>query len=247
MSAARAIRQPSRVETDLSSAVGSIPLPGGLQGILTVTGNPQIKPEELREYEIGYRAQVGKYLSLDIATFYSQYRRIETLEPGASIPNANAAGPFVLLPLIFDNKQHANDYGIEMFANWSVSSRWKLSPGFSTLRMNLELDPSSRDTITERINGDSPARRFQIRSSLKLPHNLDWDSSLYFVAATPEGDIPRHTRVDTRLGWRLAESVEISLVGQNLLRPLRYESQDAFQVHSTQVRRSAYAQILWRF
>ena len=39
------------------------------------------------------------------------------------------------------------------------------------------------------------------------------------LSRTAGGSIPGHTRLDLRLARRLGESAEISLVGQNLLRP----------------------------
>ena len=247
LSVARAIRQPSRADIGVSSAVASLPLQNGMLGILTAQGNPKVKAEALRDYEIGYRAQLSNQLSLDIATYYSQYRRLETLEPWAPVPAANAAGPYLVLPLVFANKAHANDYGAEIFANWNVTSRWRLSPGFSAIHMHIGLDPSSLGTVSEGLEGDTPKCRFQFRSLLRLPHNLDWDSSLYFVARLPDQGIPQYTRVDSRLGWRLGEFVELSVVGQNLLRPQHFEFANAYQVYSTQVKRSVYAKITWRF
>jgi len=53
--------------------------------------------------------------------------------------------------------------------------------------------------------------------------------------------------LDLRLGRHLSDATEISLVGQNLLRPRTLEFGDSQNVIGTQAVRSVYGQILWRF
>ena len=72
---------------------------------------------------------------------------------------------------------HARTYGGEIFATWNVTSRWRLSPGYSLLRMNIIQDPLSESSAA--VSGDAPEHQMQIRSSLGLRSNLDWDTSLY--------------------------------------------------------------------
>jgi hypothetical protein len=68
------------------------------------------------------------------------------------------------------------------------------------------------------------------------------------VGRLPAQSVASYTRLDTQLTWRLAESLGLSLVGQNLLRDHHLEFNDAFQsVNSSQVKRSAYAKLTWRF
>jgi iron complex outermembrane receptor protein len=60
--------------------------------------------------------------------------------------------------------------------------------------------------------------------------------------------IASYTRFDTQFTWRLAERLELSIVGQNLLSDHHTEFNDQFQsVNSSQVKRSAFAKITWQF
>src|SRR5207253_7676155 len=127
------------------------------------------------------------------------------------------APPHLVVPTYISNLANASNYGGEAFVNWNVTSRWRLSPGFSFLQMRIGLDPSSHDTTTEASVGYSPKHQAQLRSTLSLPHNLEWDTSAYYVGSLAYGPIPSYTRLDTRLGWRVGESVELSVAGQNLL------------------------------
>ena len=81
----RAIRQPSRTDEDLRLNVSALPGPGGLDTLVSVFGNPNFKSEELLAYEVGYRVEPIKRVSLDFATFYNVYHDLRTVEPGDAI------------------------------------------------------------------------------------------------------------------------------------------------------------------
>ena len=76
---------------------------------------------------------------------------------------------------------------------------------------------------------------------------MEFDQSIYYTARLPGGSIPGHARLDLRLARRIGESMEISLVGQNLLRPRTLEYGDSSGVLGTDAVRSVYAKIAWRF
>jgi outer membrane receptor protein involved in Fe transport len=59
---------------------------------------------------------------------------------------------------------------------------------------------------------------------------------------------PSYTRLDAQVSRQLGEGLEFSLVGQNLLGDHHLESDDMLtSVTPTQMKRSAYAKITWRF
>lgn len=245
-SAARAIRQPARTDYGAQFNVGIQPLPSGGVALATLFGNPDLQAENLYDYEAGYRAQIHPHLSLDLTGFLSYYRQLETSEP--QTPYFAADSGYLVVPLVFGNLARARDYGVELFATWDVTGRWKISPGYSLLRMAVERDASSQDPVIEQIPGDAPQHQFQVRSQLNLRRNVEWDSSLMYVSALSHLAVPRYIRLDSRLGWRLGEFVEISLVGQNLLTPRHLEFFDASgMILHTEVERSIFGKITWRF
>jgi iron complex outermembrane receptor protein len=246
MSAARAIRQPSLADVGLRVDLAVVPLPGGAFAVPVLLGNPQMKAEQLHDYEAGYRSQLTRRLSLDVTAFWSFYRRLATGEPQAPVFVFSPRPPHLVFPVMFDNLAHAENFGAELFATWDVSSRWRISPGYSLLRMSVKRDPSSRDSTVEQISGESPAHQLQVRSWLKLRKSVDWDSTLMYVSGRSHLAIPGYVRLDTRLGWRLGEYVEISIVGQNLLRARHLEFSDP-QVGQTEVSRSVFGKVTWRF
>jgi len=244
--ASKAIRQPARSDSDIEAPLETIPLGPDTVQVLRLFGNPQVKAEEIRDYEVGYRSELTKKLSLDVATFLSFYRHVETFEPQA--PVIIPGSPLqIFVPFTFQNNAQATNYGGEVSLNWNANSSWRISPGYAYLHANLRQDPSSQGSISNTIATDFPQNTFQLRSFLNLSRTMEFDQSLYYTARLPGGTIPGHTRLDLRVSKRLGESTEISIVGQNLLRPRTLEYGDALALLGTQVVRSVYGKVTWRF
>jgi iron complex outermembrane receptor protein len=244
--ASKAIRQPSRVEADVQSNLQTIPLSASSVEVVRLVGNPGVKVEELRDYELGYRAELTRTLSLDVATFLSFYHHLNTIEPQAPIFIPGL--PFIIqIPVLYENESHALDYGGELSLNWKASSRWKISPGYSYLHASIRQDPTTQGQNTANVVTDFPRSMFQIRSLFNLSRNTEFDQSLYYTARLPGGNIPGHARLDVRLARRIGESMEISIVGQNLLRPQTLEYGDASGIVGAQSIRSVYGVVKWHF
>jgi outer membrane receptor protein involved in Fe transport len=160
---------------------------------------------------------------------------------------ATFASPAASIPLTFQNNGRATDYGGEVSLNWNATSRWRISPGYSYLHAALRQDPSSQGSTSSTIATGFPQNTFQLRSLLNLSQTMEFDQSLYYTARLPGGTIPGHTRLDLRLSRRFGESAEVSIVGQNLLRPRTLEYGDASALLGTQAVRSVYGKITWRF
>ncbi|HXP86936.1 MAG TPA: TonB-dependent receptor [Bryobacteraceae bacterium] len=252
-SAARAIRQPSLLDSDAHIASSIVPMGGGNFGLVELSGNPALKAETVLDYELGYRNQVNRRMSFDVTTFWSNYTNLRTTEPGAPFFSLSPGPPHVVIPLTWGNLARAQDYGAELSGTWDVTSRWRLSPGFSMLHMNIKTDPASGDTGVAASAGSSPQHQAQLRSSVKLSHRLEWDTSVYFVGSLTNGGvlthgpIPAYTRLDTTLGWAMGESVYFSVSGQNLLAPRHFEFLSGNLVQPTEVERSVVGKITWRF
>ena len=81
--------------------------------------------------------------------------------------------------------------------------------------------------------GDSPRAQAELRSSLNLPRNIEWDSSLKYVDSLDVQGIRPYLRFDTRFGLRLGERTEFNLIGQNLTSGGHYEFVDNSLLTST--------------
>ncbi|HLG30965.1 MAG TPA: TonB-dependent receptor, partial [Candidatus Brocadiales bacterium] len=242
----RAVRTPSRAEDDVTVNT----FEEGVPILSSLRGNDGFESEDLLAYELGYRHQLTRRLSIDVAGFYNTYDNLLTVEPGAL--DFGTVPPHV--PVDFDNLMDGETYGIELAADWQARRYWRLSSSYTWLKMNLHLDSASNDRVPEDrdddVEGDSPEHQFQIHSYLNLPHNLEQDTALYYVSRLhSEEDISSYTRLDVRLGWHPRDDLELSLSVQNLLEKQNQENTGGAGSFfgSSEVPRSIYAKITWKF
>lgn len=245
----RASRTTSRDEAAADVGLAVFPGPGGTPAEAVLFGNPHEKAEHVVAFDLGYRTQVSSRLSIDLATFFDRYADLVTHEPASSFVATNPAPAHLVVPVVNANKMYGTTDGIEVAANWRITSRWTLSPGYALLQMHLKTDPTSQDiTVAPHTEGSSPRHQAQLRSHVELHPDLAWDLNLYFVGSLPAQQIPSYTRLDAQLTWRIAERLQFNIVGQNLLRDHHAESNDTFtSVNSSQPKRGGYTQFTWRF
>jgi len=250
ISASQAVKEVSREEEGLQIDVYTFALPGAGFGVAQYNGSTTAQAERFRDFEIGYRAQPVKQFSVDVAAFAGSYHNMETVDPGAPFFATDQGPPHLVLPYFFGNTAGAHTLGGELFANWSATSRWRVSAGYTAIHLDVKLDAGSQDT-DERERADStPENQVQVRSQVNLTRHLEWDSAAYYVGHLRDGGngpVPAYTRVDTRLGWQIAKSLELSVAGQNLLAPRHAEFHDAYEVNHTLVERSVLGKITLRF
>ena len=241
----RANRTPTRRDVGLDATLE--PLPGPAE--VALLGNPNMKSEHVIAYELGYREEPTDYLSLDVAAFFNTYQGLESLDPSAPFFESNPVPNLLVHPIVLGNTLNGTTQGVEVSVNWRVTRRWTVSPGYSFLNMNLHTDPTSLDTVSvANTEGSNPNHQAQLRSHVELPRGFSWDANAYFVDSLPVQPVSSYTRLDTQVGWRLAERIELNLVGQNLLQDHHEEFNDFLQsVNSSLVKRSAYAKITWQF
>jgi iron complex outermembrane receptor protein len=241
----RASRTPTRRNTGLDAVLAALPGPAEV----VLVGNPNIKSEHVIAYETGYRAQPTDRISVDLTIFLNDYRGLESEESLLPFFDSNSAPAVLVHPISLGNKMYGTTEGVEASVKWKATNRLTLSPGYSFLQMHLHTESTSLDTTSVAdAQGSNPRHQAQLRSHFELSSNLAWDASAYFVGRLPAQLVASYTRLDTQFTWRLAERMELSLVGQNLLTDHHTEFNDGLQlVNSSQVKRSAFAKITWQF
>ena len=251
----RALRAPSRNDTNLIVNIGGFPGPNGIPILNRFFGNPQFEDERLIAYEAGYRTAISSKLSIDIAAYYDDYDNLQTTEPSISFFEPTPLPAHLVQSVMYQNLMHGETHGFEIVANWKVTDRWSLHPGYEFATEHLHTDPSSADTQTGPfLEGNSPDNSIQLRSHFDFSRHLAWDVSAYYVEPlTDQGPltnvrIPSNTRLDSLLTWKLGERFSLGLVGQNLLKDHHLEFEDVFgSMQSGQIKRSGYVKFSWQF
>jgi len=247
--ASRALRTPDLTDTSVRLNLGSPEEINGIPVLISEFGNPHFRNEVLLAYEAGYRTTVSNRLSFDIAAYYNDYDKLRTEEPSGLFPESIPAPPHLVDALTSENLGYGEEHGLEIAANWKVTERWTLSPGYGFQTMHIHTQPSSQDTTTsQNTQGSIPNHSAQLRSNVAILRSLEWSSSAYFVDRLPGISVPAYTRLDTSLIWQVNERATFSVVGQNLLQSAHIEFNDPASVaEPTAIRRSAYAKFTWRF
>jgi len=157
--------------------------------------------------------------------------------------------PHLVVPGVWQNLGHALNYGFEAAAAWHLNDMLKISPLASFLQAKLtNAVPGASAKLA-----NSPKHQYQVRSTLNLWRGIEWDVLGGYSGAYPidlgNGLVrqPSYLRLDTRIGWRMGESLEFSLAGQNLLTPRHSEFPDTHQLNATYVQRSIIGNLTWRF
>jgi iron complex outermembrane receptor protein len=251
----RAVRAPTPNDEDLSVNLGEIGAANGVPIVLRFQGNKNFQNERLVAYETGFRTTLWNHLNLDLAAYFNHYDNLQTTEPSGSFLEGETGPPHEVETLTYGNLMHGESHGFEVAANWKVTDRWQLSPGFAFDAIHLHTDPPSQDQQTVLfVQGNTPTRSGQLRSHVDLQKGWSWDASAYYVdPLTNQGfsgvaRIPGYTRVDTGLTWKALEKLTLSIAGQNLLTKDHVEFEDFFgSMQSSRIRRSGYVKLVWQF
>jgi len=246
-SVSRAIRTPSRAETD--GRFNQEVLPGPPVTYISIFGDDDFDSEELIAFELGYRMLATDSFSLDIATFYNVYDDLLTGEAGFPFPEILPLPPHLVVPFLADNKMDGSAYGVELAFDWRYSDWISLKAAYTYLKMELSLDGDSLDFTSDSAEDDSPSHQFSLRPSINLTKDMELDLWVRYVDNIPGQDVGSYVSLDARIAWRPRNKLEFTLVGQNLLDPQITEfGQDAYLDYTTtEVERSVYGKITWEF
>ncbi len=223
--ASRSIRSPTPFDWDVVERFGDI---------VYLTGNRDFEPEQVDTYEIGVRGQAGTRFMYSAAVFYNVYDDLRTIE---------RASDAVPLPYHWDNRMEGSSHGLEAWAKWQVTGRWRLAPGLRLLDKNLEFSRGATELLGLWQSGNDPRSQALLTSSMDLGTRISLDVTLRHVGSLPEPELDAYQELDVSLGWRVRPGLDLSLSGFDLLdsRHLEYPAPSG-----NYVRRAVMAEVRWR-
>ncbi|OQX19716.1 MAG: hypothetical protein BWK80_36555, partial [Desulfobacteraceae bacterium IS3] len=255
--ASRAVRVPSRSERSLKAITGIVspdyPYLKKLLGadpaeslipdapaVIKILGNEALSSETLTAYEAGYRLNLTSCLRMDTTAFYYRYDQIiETTDFRDAYLETEPA-PYYVIPVYYENSMQGEAYGAEISGSWQLMADWRLTAAYSYLRTRLESDTAADDLDTAAEDKSNPSSQFSLRSLMGLSKELDLDVWFRYVSDLSE-TVDGYSAIDARLAWRPSETLEVSLVGQNL------GDRQHQEFSSFEVERGVYLKIVWRF
>ncbi len=252
----RAVRTPSQAERTGAVDLQVVPGPGNLPVLIRNVPDPAspLGNEVVRSVELGFRQQVDNQLSLDVALFNNRYDQLRSGMNGAQsfVPTPV---PHAVQEIAPNNGVQARTRGVELALDWHVTSRWRLQPTWSSIRIDARTDSSDPTTVgsVPEYTSNTPTQQFSLRSSATLADRSQFDAWLRHVprlsAANPSApDIPAYTTLDLRYAWRLGSGLELSITGQNLLDAQHPELlPELLPSQPLQIQRAVVVKAKWQF
>ncbi len=259
-SVARAARTPTRGERSANASLSAQPQeiqtpigPRQIYIIPNIIGSTDFRNEELDALDLGWRAAWSRNFSTELAAYHYQYDHLRASHPGTQIIPSSIRPDVFYLPTALTNALSpalsARATGMELSADWHLTPNWRLQSSYSLTHLH-----ASERTQRYEFTGSTPERIFSLRSAFKPAANLQWDiwlrhsstTNTFFI--TPHQRIPAYWGLDMRLAWQPTRTLELSLVGQNLIDPRHLETiNEPVQSPLTEIERSAYIRADFRF
>ncbi len=228
--------------------------------VFAVTANPLFRNEQLVAYEVGFRTQPKADVSIDVSAFLNRYRdlwgvttRNVSCEPSNTPvffdPACVLSASDVLVELQSTNGLQGHTSGVELAAEWSPSSRYRLRGTYTYLRMDLESnrpDPQI-SSFAELTAGQSPTHQLLLRGDVSIAPGIDLDAAARYTSRLVSTGIPQYWSADLNLMWRPTPHLEGALGIRNLLQPAHVEFVSEFMdIPPTQVARTIGLSLRWQ-
>ncbi len=225
----RAVSTPSRSFVHMTNRFNAVPP-------MQFSGSNHLKSQEVKAYELGYRLKPKENLFFDFSFFYNEYDHLYATENNPTV-----------FSRIHDNKMYGETYGTEITSHWYVNENWRLTGGYSFIKMQMRTQNSSTNTArASRKEKETPQNKFQVTSQLNLQENLELNTMLYYCDSVPYYDVPSYIRFDMGLTWHISRNMTFSLIGQNLLDRAHPEFGDG-GIIATEVQRAILGKFVYNF
>ncbi len=248
----RAAVAPSLQDKDIDISLNE-GMEDGLPLIATLTGNPQFKPETVVAYELGYRRRIGSVLSLDIASFFNNNNRIQSLSSGSPSFLATPS-PHIEVPLLYINGFRARTGGVETSVSWKPLRSLSFEGSYTWMEAHTNQTEPGQVAIVD--SWSSPRNNVSGSASWSFTPLWSANSFVSYVGALPAvqdatsstGEVSAYTRLDVNLARKVGRSLEFEAGGTNLLtsRHFEFASGTSFIVPA-EVPRSVFIKATWTF
>lgn len=154
----------------------------------------------------------------------------------------------MLVGSTFGNKTTATSYGAEMLAKWQPTDNWQLVSNYTVFKLDAHSKEGFSSGYLLSLEKADPRHQFSIRSDLKLPYHFGFNSMFYYTdqVQARNMNISDQGRMDLRLAWMPSQTLELSVVGQNILNK-QHQEYFSLDIFNTQIPRRVYGRIILRF
>ncbi len=228
----RAVRTPSRFERAANFQISVLPPntplnPAPLPIYTRFLGQPDAEAENLLALEAGLRARIAPQWSVDIAGYHNSYDSLAEPTVTGVQPNFIPMVPFpvsLTSTAQFQFRGTAKTWGLEASIKGQIAPWWKLQLAYS----HLEGRPGTDPLTGNRFRGflpleGSPTNQASLTNTFQLSSAVVLNTQVRYVDELLGGNIPSYVDGDVRLRYEAPGGLEVSLVGENLFEPRRFE------------------------
>lgn len=119
--------------------------------------------------------------------------------------------------MILGNGYEGRSTGVEVLTNLQAWDAVRFAAGYSWLDLDLQLVPGSRDRTGGIFEGNDPTHQVQVRWYGDLTQQLEFDGAVRYVSELPQPTLKAYTEMSVRLGWRFSPTLDVSILGRDLL------------------------------
>jgi len=240
----RAVRTPSRVETDYTTAAlaGTTPIPT----FVRLEPNPDFTSEDLVATELGYRVHPHQRVFVTASGFYNDFTNTLSTELLKAFVEVTPPPVRLILPVTFANGLHGNSYGGELTSDVRPYPWWRLTGNYSYVKVVMSKNPGGNDVSQEQTyEGRIPHHQVQASSSIDMGR---WSIDYQFRHISPLASVkvPGYSASTLRAGWRPDPRLELAVVAQDLFDDHHLEWPSGGAGGNIEIQRSIYASVTWR-
>jgi iron complex outermembrane receptor protein len=231
----------------------------GLPVLGELLGTPNYKAETVVGYEAGYRRRMGETLSVDLAGFFTENHRVQSITfEGAGFQPVPS--PHVQAEFLLTSGFRALSGGVEAAVVWKPVQALSVHANYAWMQARTtQVDPGSV-SIVNAFN--APHNAVAMDASWSFARSWSADAKVSRVGGTPTNPlpsldpthpnpvlaIPAYTRLDMHVSRKLGRSVLLDAGGTNLLsaRHVEFDPSTGY-IAAAYVPRSWFVKGSWSF
>lgn len=248
-SAAKSVRTPTRLESDMYLGVVSNRTETHLS-VYRFYGNPDISSEDIISFEAGYRFHLNKSIFLDFSLYCNEYDHVIYFEAGDQRTGYNVEEGKIEIewPFNMENLIEARSSGGEIAIDWQIKKWLKLKAHYAYLSFELDLSKID-DWIVYGFNlsEDNPKNEISFHSWVDITDTIELNTRIRYFDDQPRDSHESSFVLDSQIRWKISNRLDLFILGKNLTGSTsEFISKDYFQAPDIR-ERSIYAKIEWRY